>query len=263
MSEPIDWGRLSAPFAAEELHWRVGHVAKDGTSASLLVYIDARAVYDRLDEVVGPHRWSIEHRSDGARRLATISIEVAPGQWVAKTDGADDSDMEATKGGISDAAKRAAVLWGIGRYLYQMPSTWVKVQAEKPRDGDAIRIVQDRKPIGWAVPPKLPAWATPKASTPAEKAVAKAAKEIATVTRQATHDASWDADRSRFAVACKDAGTSIDDVSAWCEAHGRPRPSQMDAARRSALVAWLREHGVEVAEWAARAAEEQRAGGEA
>jgi hypothetical protein len=38
---------------------------------------------------------------------------------------AGDSDVEEEKGAISDAFKRAAVKWGIGRYLYDMPTPWV------------------------------------------------------------------------------------------------------------------------------------------
>ena len=38
--------------------------------------------------------------------------------WISKSDGADDSNIEGAKGGLSDAFKRAAVKFGIGRYLY-------------------------------------------------------------------------------------------------------------------------------------------------
>lgn len=112
----------------------------------------------------------------------------------------------------------------------------------------------------------LPVGLDPEVPTEAERPPAKPSKaqrEAADTARRATHDPSWESARAAFAVACRDAGTSIDDVSAWCEAHGRPRPSQMDAARRTALVGWLRDHGIEVTEWAARAADAQRAGGEA
>ena len=45
-------------------------------------------------------------------------LELKDGEWITKSDGADDSNIEGAKGGISDALKRAAVLFGIGRYLY-------------------------------------------------------------------------------------------------------------------------------------------------
>ncbi len=43
------------------------------------------------------------------------------GEWVTKSDGAGDTNIEAEKGGISDALKRAAQKFGIGRYLYYLP----------------------------------------------------------------------------------------------------------------------------------------------
>ena len=39
--------------------------------------------------------------------------------------------MEAIKGGLSNAMRRAAVQWGIGRYLYDLPQQWVPVDDYK------------------------------------------------------------------------------------------------------------------------------------
>ena len=50
------------------------------------------------------------------------------GAWVMKYDGAENTDIEPVKGGLSDSFKRAAVLWGIGRYLYDMASIWVEIE---------------------------------------------------------------------------------------------------------------------------------------
>lgn len=43
-------------------------------------------------------------------------------------DGAEDSDIEPIKGGLSDSMKRAANQWGIGRVLYSMDTVWVNVE---------------------------------------------------------------------------------------------------------------------------------------
>ena len=50
------------------------------------------------------------------------------GGFITKWDGAEDSDIEPVKGGLSDSMKRAAVQWGIGRYLYSMGALWVDVE---------------------------------------------------------------------------------------------------------------------------------------
>ena len=119
------------PFDPKEVKWRVGstNAAKDRGLA--LAYIDARNVMDRLDEVVGPYGWQnkITILEDDNRVLCSIGIKfTADNEWIWKTDGAGATDIEGEKGGISDAFKRAAVHWGIGRYLYALDSPWVALE---------------------------------------------------------------------------------------------------------------------------------------
>ena len=139
---------LRAPFPAKEVHWRAGATNKEDTEALALAYIDARAVMDRLDEVVGPTNWAdtFEEWKDGAVK-AGIGIR-DDGVWVWKFDGADDTHFEATKGGFSDAFKRAAVKWGIGRYLYQLPGVWVPCR----KVGKSIKLSKTPSLPGWALP---------------------------------------------------------------------------------------------------------------
>ncbi|MCM1497243.1 MAG: Rad52/Rad22 family DNA repair protein [Clostridium sp.] len=117
---------LKKPFPVEKLSWRVGNKNKDKTKANMLVYIDSRDVQDRLDEVCGINGWSDSYENVGGRLVCTIAIHVEDG-WTSKSDGAGDTDIEGEKGGLSDAFKRAAVKWGIGRYLYNAKdfNTWV------------------------------------------------------------------------------------------------------------------------------------------
>lgn len=115
---------LAAEFPRDAIHWRAQTLTSDGTKALALAYLDARDVMDRLDEVCTPGGWrnSVTETPKG-RLIATIEIKV-DGEWVGKTDGAGDTAVEGEKGGISDSLKRAAVLWGIGRYLYRLPNVW-------------------------------------------------------------------------------------------------------------------------------------------
>ena len=113
--------RLKAPFPADKLSWRIGQKNKDKTKAMMLVYIDSRDVQDRLDEVCGLN-WSDRYSEVRGRLVCSITIN-----GITRTDGAGDTDFEAEKGGLSDAFKRAAVKWGVGRYLYDAKNynTWV------------------------------------------------------------------------------------------------------------------------------------------
>lgn len=122
--EPTMFDNLAAEFARDAVSWRAQSVTKDGTKAMALAYIDARDVMQRLDEVCGPGNWQDRYEFHGSRTVCYLSIRV-DGEWITKADGAGDSDVEAEKGAISDALKRAAVKWGIGRYLYSLDAPWV------------------------------------------------------------------------------------------------------------------------------------------
>ncbi len=122
--------KLKAPFPPEKISWRVGARTQDKKKGIALAYIDARDVMERLDDVVGPENWQDRYEFHGSRTVCYLSLRLE-GEWIIKADGAGDSDVEAEKGAISDALKRAAVKWGIGRDLYDMPNLWVDLKNEK------------------------------------------------------------------------------------------------------------------------------------
>lgn len=141
--------RLSAPFYASEIEWRIGATNGNKTSGIALPYITNRAIQNRLDEVCGVFGWKNEFIVNDKSKICGISIKVG-NEWLTKYDGADDTNIEATKGGISNAMKRAAVQWGIGRYLYKLPTFWVAIE----QAGKSYKIK--------GKPPELPQWALPE-----------------------------------------------------------------------------------------------------
>ena len=124
------------PFSAEDVSWRFQYLDKEALKGSVVPYLDARAVADRLDSVVGQNRWKDAYtqwhdsdKSHGNSQLCTIYIyDDELKEWIGKTDGAGDTDIESIKGGLSDAFKRAAVKWNIGRYLYKFKPVWVTAE---------------------------------------------------------------------------------------------------------------------------------------
>lgn len=131
------WNRLSAEFPREIISWRAQNLTKDGDKALALAYIDARDVMERLDEAVGPSNWQDRYEVHGSKTICYLSIRVND-EWITKADGAGDSDVEAEKGAISDALKRAAVKWGVGRYLYAITSPWVPCSSYARQDGKLV-----------------------------------------------------------------------------------------------------------------------------
>lgn len=130
---------LKRPFPNEDVEWRIQNPTKDKSKGYAVAYVTARAIQTRLDEVVGPENWKPVYTpwhdvEVGGRRihsqLCTIRIyDEERSEWMEKTDGAEDTELEPVKGGLSDAMKRAAVQWGIGRYLYRLPSTLVAAES--------------------------------------------------------------------------------------------------------------------------------------
>ncbi len=108
--------RLKAPFAKHEVKTRTSFNQKGKT----LFYIDARCAMKRLDDVVGSHNWQDDYKSIDGRTVCNLSVRIN-GEWITKSDGAGDTNIEGEKGGLSDAFKRAAVKFGVGRYLYYIP----------------------------------------------------------------------------------------------------------------------------------------------
>lgn len=126
---PSIYERLAAEFPRDAIHWRALTMAPSGNRALAVGYMDARDVQDRLDEVCTPAGWRDSYvETAKGRVIATIEILI-DGQWVGKSDGAGDTAVEGAKGGMSDAFKRAAVKWGIGRYLYRLPSVWAPCES--------------------------------------------------------------------------------------------------------------------------------------
>jgi hypothetical protein len=104
----------------------------NGIWAKVLAYVTNRAIMKRLDEVCGKAGWRNEYRdipNNGGVECG-ISIKVE-GEWITKWDAAENTQVEAVKGGRSGAMKRAAVQWGIGRYLYNLEEGFAVVSATR------------------------------------------------------------------------------------------------------------------------------------
>jgi hypothetical protein len=126
----VDFELLKAPFPKDTISWRAQSFTQDGTKALALAYCDARDVMNRLDDVCGPAGWQCRYSHAMGKTVCDIGIKCSD-EWVWKADGAGDSDIEAEKGALSDAFKRAAVRWGIGRYLYSLDAVWVPCETKE------------------------------------------------------------------------------------------------------------------------------------
>src|SRR5947209_17792293 len=145
---------LAAPFEHAEVKFKPAVVS--GNRAMALAYVDARAIQDRLDEVLGVMGWQDSYKclEDGSV-VCRLRLRLGE-EWVTKMDVGSPSEQpdggDRLKAAFSDALKRAAVKFGIGRYLYRLPQIWC--------DYDPVKKQFPRTPA-------LPGFALPAKSVPA------------------------------------------------------------------------------------------------
>lgn len=190
---------LAEPFEPREVKFKPQMVKNNRCLA--MAYIDARLIQDRLDEVLGVEHWEdvYEILPDGSV-MCKLRCKIGD-TWITKTDVGSPSEQpdlgDRLKAAFSDALKRAAVKFGIGRYLYRLSAAWV--------DYDPIKkqIVQ---------PPQLPAWAIPKAKMQQAKAapagfIATAAMKDAPKPEPTPKPASPNVEEPKAKVATQDTET--------------------------------------------------------
>ena len=125
------WEELAKPFDPSEVELKVQATTQDRKRGMVVAYVDARTVMDRLDAVVGPGNWrdsyyvSTDKEVDGKRIVEVVCVLGVRvhegGEWIEKQDVGEGDTLKAA---TSDALKRAAVKFGVGRYLYKLPKVW-------------------------------------------------------------------------------------------------------------------------------------------
>lgn len=147
----INWqeigAKLRAPFAPADVDFRPQGNPNGSGKAQAVCYIDARVVADRLDEVVGPGAWSFTYEP---LVIDKGEVKVAKGRLtihgITKEDVGESSNFDPSKGCVSDALKRAAVLWGIGRYLYGIGGEWVTLDQYKRIPAEVVERLRAKLP---------------------------------------------------------------------------------------------------------------------
>ena len=104
---------------ADEIEVRPQSI-KNG-KATMLLYIDSRAVVSLLNETVGNMNWQSEFYQVGEQTIGKIGIyDEDRDIWVWKSDVGSESNVEAEKGKISDTYKRILSRFGV-QELYSAP----------------------------------------------------------------------------------------------------------------------------------------------
>jgi len=152
---------LEVPFAPDQVQWRVTNTTNDKKRGQVVPYADPRAYTDRLNVLFSPQGWTREYKIEtmnnitrvkkgesiiSGKVLVTCTVTII-GLWSHSGTGEewadDDNGMTSAD---AQAFKRACSCFGLGRYFYDFPATWVDLD-------------QNRQP---ARTPMLSAWALPE-----------------------------------------------------------------------------------------------------
>lgn len=128
---------LQKPFPDDEVGLKPQAFNQSRDKALAIKYIDSRSVANRLDEVFGFLNWWDEYEErDSGIVICHLTVRFGD-QVVTKVDVGNQSDQadggDRMKAAYSDALKRAAVKFGIGRYLYAEDGEWLPWDNQKKR----------------------------------------------------------------------------------------------------------------------------------
>lgn len=144
--------QLERPFEPASITWKPGSIRKDGTKALALAYGDLRAYMERLDEVCDMG-WSVAYTPWGDRIICNLTIDGITRSSTGEPD--KESERGEIAGTVAEAQafKRACAMFGLGRYLYKLPSLWVEWDNEKktfaPKGQQTLAALLDRHYKDW------------------------------------------------------------------------------------------------------------------
>jgi hypothetical protein len=119
---------LTAPILPNEVEWRIQSQTSTG-KLIVVPYINNRCVMTRFDAAFGPENWTSEFREIANGFLCRLTVTIND-RTIYREDGASKTNIEPEKGGISDAMKRAAVQFGLGRCLYDYPRVFIECEGK-------------------------------------------------------------------------------------------------------------------------------------
>lgn len=120
--------KLAAPFHPSRIIWKPQAMTKDKLKAMAVPYADPRAYMNRLDEVCGMD-WSVSYTPWGDRIICHLTITGTTRSSTGESDSDSERSEIAGTAAESQAFKRACAMFGLGRYLYSLPTAWVEYDA--------------------------------------------------------------------------------------------------------------------------------------
>lgn len=122
---------LAAPFPMADIQWKIEIDEVNQEVGRAIPYLKRAAIVERLNTILGPDNWSgepVEWPSRPDALVYKLTLHLPGGKSVTQHDGAEETEFFSFKGGITDAFKRTAALFGVGLYLQKLPRMEVNIQ---------------------------------------------------------------------------------------------------------------------------------------
>lgn len=229
--------QLTAPFKETEV------LGRDGRGGMRFQYITARTAATRLDDVVGPGGWSTQYAVQDTLhgavecQLTVLGVTKADiGYPNSQRDVQEQDDptksSEPLKASYSDAFKRAAVQFGVGRYLYADELRGqAQGQSSAPQGGGGYSNNSSGGYSRQAAPPanqgqgQRPPAAAPSGPPPKQNN---------------SNPASEPQIRALFGVSMGEQGWRQEDVVRFVDYYYQCEPDQLDRMTMSKLIDYLK-----------------------
>ena len=139
--------QLAYPFAPQAISWKPG--ATKDNKCMALAYADLRAYQERLDELCGLD-WSCRYVPwPGVGLICELTIAGVTRSATGEADAQDEKNNMAGSVTEAMAFKRAAAMFGLGRYLYTLASPWVDFDSGRKRISDVGQRELDARYQKW------------------------------------------------------------------------------------------------------------------
>lgn len=116
--------QLTAPFHPSRVTWKPQAMSGKKDKALAVAYADLRAYQSRLDEVCGLD-WAVSYTPWADRIICHLTINGVTRSSTGEADSAADRNENGGSVAEAMAFKRACAMFGLGRYLYSLPLSWV------------------------------------------------------------------------------------------------------------------------------------------
>lgn len=148
---------LLKEFTGGQLMYRVqscGLKEGGGAWARIVPYIKAKAITERLDEAFSFEGWQVVFRTEEEQVFCTLSIwSEKRNTWIQKEGGATIEKNSGFQGdhlksAMSNAFKKSAEMFGIGRYLKDLGAEWAECSTTK-KEGFQEAKTKNKTAIYW------------------------------------------------------------------------------------------------------------------